>query len=289
MTHTRIDKHEIRKVNALMKDIEVIEMDCMGTKSNRYADSKLDPFQRNKQELTEVLSILKQDIKTKNGIEERVGTNAESIKLKSKIKKNLEAARKLQVEMSDAYKTNERDVDNGENDMELKEIKNRQELVSLLQQDLEFTQNEFEPQKSRTNATGFRLAQMGREKRKKLREKGLISEEAQPLTAKQQTFIQESYARDAILDNKLDMIRNGVITLGAIAADINIELDKQEVMLEELEVKMDNVQDKIEHRNEEIKKLLDSAGGATRWCPVLILCIILMACLGYIYNAFVVE
>jgi len=53
------------------------------------------------------------------------------------------------------------------------------------------------------------------------------------------------------------------------------------------EQKMDGITEKLESRNEQIKKLLDASGGATRWCPVLILCVILMACIGYIYNAFI--
>ena len=114
-----------------------------------------------------------------------------------------------------------------------------------------------------------------------------MSSEPQPLTAKQQAFIQESIERDAILDEKLDLIKQGVQQLNAIGTDINEELDKQAVMLDEVEQKMDKVTEKLENRNEQIKKLLDSTGGATRWCPVMILCIILLACIGYIWNAFI--
>eukprot|EP00483_Globobulimina_turgida_P012265 UN12287 len=190
--------------------------------------------------------------------------------------------------MEEVYKSDQRDVDNGDSLISLKEIKLRQELVSLMAQDLQYTTNEFEPI-NRTNVTGFRLAQIGRERRRQQREKGLISSEdnSHPLTTKQKIFIQESYEKDALLDAKLDQIQHGVIVLGKIAQDINHELDAQEVMLGELDEKMDHVTDKIEHRNEEIQKLLESSGGATRWCPVLILCVILMACMGYIYNAFV--
>ena len=91
------------------------------------------------------------------------------------------------------------------------------------------------------------------------------------------------------MDEKLDIIKQGVMQLNAIGSDINQELDKQAVMLDEVEQKMDAVTDKLENRNEQIKKLLETSGGATRWCPVLILCVILMACIGYIYNAFLAN
>jgi len=172
------------------------------------------------------------------------------------------------------------------------EIAARQELVSLMSQDLEYTQNEFEPKTTRSpelSGHTFNLAKTARENRKKKIDQGLISSEPQPLTSKQQQFIQESIQRDIDLDNKLIAIKQGVMVLGAIASDINHELEVQDVMLDEVEHKMENVTDKLETRNNEIKKLLESSGGASRWCPALVLCVILMACIGYVYNAFIAK
>merc|ERR1712228_560275 len=251
--------------------------------------SKLDEFQRYKRQLNDILKETKQDIKTKEGIEERVGTNTESIKLKSKIKNNLSEAKSLHRKLQDVYNENQHDYDNGDTDLTHEEVASRQELVVLMQQDLEYTQSEYEPRSDNASPTGsgFTLAQSAQKRRKKQRDQGLISSEPQPLTSKQQAFIQESIERDAVLDEKLDIIKKGVMQLGAIAGDINNELEVQQVMLDEVEQKMDGITEKLESRNEQIKKLLDSSGGATRWCPVLILCVILMACVGYIYNAFI--
>eukprot|EP00486_Rosalina_sp_Unknown_P006355 CAMPEP_0201572382 /NCGR_PEP_ID=MMETSP0190_2-20130828/15592_1 /ASSEMBLY_ACC=CAM_ASM_000263 /TAXON_ID=37353 /ORGANISM="Rosalina sp." /LENGTH=288 /DNA_ID=CAMNT_0047998039 /DNA_START=19 /DNA_END=885 /DNA_ORIENTATION=+ len=284
-----VDKAQLRHISALLKEIEIIEDACGGTRG-RKSQKAGDEFTVCKLELNETLAQLKQDIKTKKGIEERVGTNTESIKLKNKIKSSLEEAKKLQRKMEGAYKENERDYDNGQTELKSDEIKSRQELVSLMKQDLEYTENEFEPKTSggpSSGGRGFQLGQQARQKRQKKREQGLMSSEPQPLTAKQQAFIQESIERDAVLDEKLDLIKQGVQQLNAIGTDINEELDKQAVMLDEVEQKMDAVTEKLENRNEQIKKLLESTGGATRWCPVMILCVILLACIGYIWNAFV--
>merc|ERR1740129_1807969 len=108
-----------------------------------------------------------------------------------------------------------------------------------MKQDLEFTENEFEPSAGGRGGGGggggFQLAQAAREKRKKKREQGLMGNEPQPLTAKQQQFIQESIQRDQVLDEKLDIIKQGVMQLNAIGKDINEELDKQAVKLDEVE------------------------------------------------------
>jgi len=285
-----LTRKNLRVIDQWLAEIELIEEACTGTKGRSDNDSKLDDFQRYKLELNYKLSTLKQDISTKKGIEDRVGTNAESIKLKSRIKKNLEAARRTLIKLDLAFKDAQRDFDNGDSDISVEQIRARQELTELMTQDLDFVQNEFEPKELALddNSGGFKLAYRGREKRREKRanakDRGLVASAPQPLTAKQQAFIQESIERDRALDEKLSAIHHGVKMLGAIAGDINHELDVQRTMLEEVDNKMVNVTDKLETRNQEIKALLDQSGGASRWCPALVLCILLMACIGYIYN-----
>eukprot|EP01083_Nonionella_stella_P053889 142397_1 len=287
MDSIKVDKTGIRTLSQLIKEVEIIEEACVGRNTRSAEESKLDEFQLAKLELNDKLALLKQDIKTRRGIEERIGSNAESIKLKAKIKKTMDEAGRAQRKMEAAYREDERDLENGQTELGSDDIKQRQEIMSLMKQDFEYQQNEFQPNRGGGGGGGFQLAQQAREKRKKKRDQGLMSSEPQPLTQKQQAFIQESIQRDQVLDEKLDIIKQGVMQLNAIGTDINEELDKQKVMLEEVEEKMDHVTEKLENRNEQIKKLLEASGGATRWCPVLILCVILMACVGYIYNAFI--
>mmetsp|Transcript_67700 Transcript_67700/g.107451 ORF Transcript_67700/g.107451 Transcript_67700/m.107451 type:complete len:305 (-) Transcript_67700:136-1050(-) len=281
-----MDKAGIRKIDSLMKDIEIIETECIGNKREE-AQSKLDDFQRYKLELNAIILSCKHDIKTKKGIEERVGTNTESLKLKQKIASNLQTAKALQIKMEATYKEQQHEADIGDTPLSAEELKSRQELVSLMKQDLEYTQLQFEPrQHSETDgaANGFNLARSARKKRAK--QNAVTQAEPVPLTAKQQAFIQESIERDAILDEKLDIIYAGVKMLGHIGHDINEELDKQNVMLDEVEAKMEKVHEKLETKNEKIRAILDESGGATRWCPLVILLVILLACLGYLWKAF---
>jgi len=307
----RMNRANLRALTSLLAEIDVIEEACAGVKGRSDEDSELDDFQRYKLELNRKLCTLKQDLLTKRGIEDRVGTNAESIKLKSKIAKALDAAKRTQIQMEAAYRDNERDLDRGLCELSVEEVRSRQELVQLMAQDLLFVQNEFRPSTGAEEvgahgiaSMAFNLAHRGQEKRRlqraasnsassvagagmaSPRDRALVASAPQPLTAKQQAFIQESIERDLALDAKLSAIKKGVMTLGAIASDINNELDVQQVMLDEVDNKMVNVTDKLETRNHEMKALLDSTGGAGRWCPALVLCIILMACVGYIYNAF---
>eukprot|EP01084_Bolivina_argentea_P083157 150578_1 len=91
---------------------------------------------------------------------------------------------------------------------------------------------------------GFSLARQAREKRRK--RDGFVSTKVFPLTEKQKAFIQESIERDKIVDDKLDIIKQGVMQLNAIGVDINEEFDRQQEMLKEIEQKMDNVSARLE-------------------------------------------
>ena len=157
---TNLDKAQLRHISSLIKEIEIIEDACGGNRG-RSAKKAGDEFTVCKLELNETLTILKQDIKTKKGIEERVGTNTESIKLKNKIKAGIEEAKKLQRQMESAYRENERDYDNGQTELKSDEIKSRQELVQLMKQDMEYTENEFEPKTSGGPSSGGRGFQLG--------------------------------------------------------------------------------------------------------------------------------
>jgi len=163
------------------------------------------------------------------------------------------------------------------------ELDERKELLGLFKQDMEYTETVFKPKKSRGG--GFQIAQNARARRQKQRDEGTLSQDVVPLSEQQQAFIQESIERDQLLDQKLDVILQGVKQLGQIAYDVNEELVKQEVMLDEIEQKMDKLQDKLESRNAQMKKILEASGGAQRWCPILILAVIFLALLGYIYTA----
>ena len=113
---------QLRYIKELIREIEIIEVEC-GGEGSKKVDSTLDHFQRTKLELNEIMKTLKQDIKTQKGIEERVGTNSESIKLKHQITKNLSDAKRLASELEDAYEHqitknlfDQKDYDNGQSD-----------------------------------------------------------------------------------------------------------------------------------------------------------------------------
>ena len=106
---------KIRTVNQLIQDLNIIYHDCGGkdVEKDDGGDQKLDEFQRTKKELADIMKMTKADIKTQKGIQERVGNNAEAIKLKQKIGKSLDEAKRLHSRLEDAYKQDKHRAEQG--------------------------------------------------------------------------------------------------------------------------------------------------------------------------------
>ena len=104
----------IRTINQLIQDVNIIYAECGGKEGEpREDESKLDEFQRTKRDLAELMSVTKADMKTQNGIQERMGNNAESIKLKQKVARNLDEAKRLHSKLEEAYQLDQRRAEQG--------------------------------------------------------------------------------------------------------------------------------------------------------------------------------
>lgn len=56
-------------------------------------------------------------------------------------------------------------------------------------------------------------------------------------------------------------------------------------MLKEVDEKMDTTIREYKTANERLADILEQSGGLSRWCPMVICLIILLALIGYIVNA----
>lgn len=59
----------------------------------------------------------------------------------------------------------------------------------------------------------------------------------------------------------------------------------QSTLLDQIEVKIDGTTKRFVFANKKMKELLDESGGMTRWCPIMIAIIVLLALGGYIVTA----
>lgn len=99
------------------------------------------------------------------------------------------------------------------------------------------------------------------------------------LTQQQHLKLQEIESRDQDFDRQLDEIGQGIQDLAEIAQMQNEEVRRQNIMLENVENKIDDAHDHITNINSKMKETLDEVRGADKVC-VDIMCIVLMVGLG---------
>lgn len=89
---------------------------------------------------------------------------------------------------------------------------------------------------------------------------------------------------DAQIDQKLDLVSQGVQVLNQMAVEMGNEIQLQGVMLNDLDKKVDETQATLDNLNRRLKKTLEKVRKADRFCIDIILVVIVLALAGYIYN-----
>jgi len=98
-------------------------------------------------------------------------------------------------------------------------------------------------------------------------------------------FMDQKQQRDKEIDEVLLKMSAGLKDLEALAIDIGTSLKTSGEMLEEVDEKMENVNEVYKNANKRLKNLIqENTGGATQWCPVVIMMVILLALIGYMLN-----
>ena len=96
--------------------------------------------------------------------------------------------------------------------------------------------------------------------------------------------MQQIQKRDKEFDQELDTIGEGISDLAEIAAMQNEEVNRQGVMLENMENRIDNVADHLITVNQKMKDTLNEVRAADKIC-VDIMCILMMVGLAAVlYN-----
>lgn len=107
-------------------------------------------------------------------------------------------------------------------------------------------------------------------------------EEMGPETDQEQAFAREVAAARREEEELLQLISEGLDELQDLALTLNKLLKKSARLIDGLNTKMDNVQTSFDKTNAKMEKLLEASGGISRWCPICICIIVLLACAGFI-------
>ena len=104
-----------------------------------------------------------------------------------------------------------------------------------------------------------------------------------PEPSAQEVEFEKTVAKNIEAENELlQAISQGLDELKDLANEAGKHLAVQEEMLQKVDEKMDDVNRQFKSANRRLKTLLEESGGCTRWCPMLVCAVVLLALLGYI-------
>lgn len=250
-----------------------------------------DVFLATKGQLGASLITAKNTLQAIEGIEAKMGRTKQGISLKNDLQKTIKECNDLFEEMKKAYEKDEALYLNKPSKARSRtELDERKKLMGFLKQDLEWVSYESKnSQESNKNKGRYNLARELKNRRKKHRERlgNDKTQKPQPLSSDQIIWMTECDERDKFIDKKLDMVAKGLGQLEQIGIDVNMELRKQDNMIENLQTDLDRVQGKLHNETKRMQDLLHASGGPTRWCPIVVSLLVLLGLGSYLYKEFI--
>jgi len=317
-------KADIRKLDHMLKDLRDIQSELLPneTSDKMKEDLKnMDAFGKKKVALNAKLKEVRDGIGRLDEAKRSLAVgqrDQDVIKITAENRQNLKECTTLWSELKEIYVKEEKIT--GKKRLEQKLLIERKKMTNLLGKEIMDLTNrnqsssvrdgparpsigstspldtDADPTKFDRDARRKNKEAQQREERRRKRDKrkrGRKGEEkedelddfkAEPMSAQVQAFMEEKDTAVKEQDEILKEINKGLDDLLHMAEDINKTLKVQDAMLDELGEKIDNNIEAFKTANLKLKHLLKESGGLSRWCPVLICFIILLALVGYIYS-----
>jgi len=259
-------------MNSLMRKLEKIQNDCVDKKGTvTDPDDKSDEFTRMKRKVAADLNEVRQLIKNRDELELSTAGTRHTVEashiIRSKIKSIKADAQTLDVlqkKEKAKYEKKNKTIPEKET-----QIETREELVGLVFSHIK----EIEGLNNRKHGdSSF----------------GGGSDNKDPTITELPNIDDEGFQllrrNDAIIDEHLDNIAGTVGVLKEMAHEMGKEAELQGVMLDNLDKKVDDVNDQLENLNSRMRKALESVRKGDRFIVDIILLCVLLGIGGYIYS-----
>lgn len=266
-------------MNELMTRLEIISDQCMDPKKKKQKEEEekaMDDFQRLKKKIAEEVKDIRHRIEERNELLSKNENNPTSVRMSSEIrtkikelKKKSEELDRIQKQHAEAIEKRKRKGKNVPKEEE-EQAKLRAEIVDLCRKHIEECQFlEKEP-------TG--------------RRSGLIS--GGGATPNAPTSLpdldDERFAQlravDKQLDDKLDIVHEGVQTLKQMATEIDKEVELQSTMIDDLDTHVTKTSASLNSLNKRLKDQLKNVRSCDRFILDFICVILILGVAAAIYN-----
>jgi len=261
-------------MNGLLKRLKKIEDECVEKKGAAPSETQADQdeFTRLKRKIATQTKDIRQLIKNRDELEKTAPGTIATVEISHQIRGAIKEVRadaaamdKLQKSEKDAYVKKYKEIPEKE-----KQIEQREEIVGLVFDHIEEIR---QLDQKRHGDSAFNQQKKNKDP--------LITE--LPDIEGDEGF-QQMRKNDKAIDSMLDNVAAGVNDLKEIATEMGKEVAKQGVMLDDLDVKVDKVNDELENINIRLRKALESVRKGDRFIvDIILLCILLGLC-GYIYS-----
>ena len=134
----------------------------------------------------------------------------------------------------------------------------------------------------------IREARLARKGRKGKKGKDNIDEDdfkdVGPKSEQEQAFEAQVQINREAQDKILEDISRGLNDLHELATEANKQLVVQSAMLQQVDEQMDSTINNFKVANKRLKDILEESGGMSRWCPMIICAVFLLALVGYMFK-----
>jgi len=300
-----------RKIRSIVDDLTLIKAELLPDDKHGGSNSaelkNMDDFQRKRHQLSVLLDKLRTDIDRLNDIRKSkpdADRDPMCIRMQSDNNKAIKDATQLFSECMEIMKKDEKK----KKKIDEQDLRDRHKLLELESERLK--QLAMENSRVRPNISSEeeniqkrrdirrKKEKEDREARRARREQGDgkkkkgdqfdINDDDFKVVGPQSD--QELQFEDQVANNMkqqdelLDAIIQGIDSLKVIAEEANKQLAVQDIMIHQVDQKIDQTIQQFQTVNKRMKNLLDDSGGLSRWCPILICCVILLALIGYMFH-----
>jgi len=257
-----------------MRRLEKIQSECVEKKSLiAEGDDKADEFTRIRRKVAADLAEVRQMIKDRDELELSTSGTRHTVEASHNIRSKIKAI-KTDAQTLDGLQKKERAKYEKKNKTvpeKEQEIENREELVGLVFSHIKEVEG---LNNKRHGDTSF----------------GSGDRQTDPTITELPNIDDEGFQllrrNDAKIDQELDEISGHVGNLKEIALEMGKEATAQGEMLDNLDKKVDDVNDQLENLNTRMRKALESIRKGDRFIVDIILLCILLGIAGYIYSMF---
>jgi len=260
-------------MNGLLKRLQKIQEECVEKKGTNVAETTVDAdeFSRLKRKLANQVKNIRQLIHDRDDLEKTAPGTVATVEISHQIRAALKEVRndavtmdKLQKAEKEAYIKKNKEVPEKE-----QQIEHREEIVGIV-----FDHIEECKQLDQKRHGDSAFASKGPSKDPLITELPDIDDAGFQMLRK----------NDKVIDDMLDNVAAGVTELKEMASEMGKEAEQQGVMLDDLDIKVDKVNDQLENINIRLRKALEGVRKGDRFIVDIILLCVLLGLIGYIYS-----